>query len=744
MSIQINYSYAYFDVLNFTNEFTTSGYALSICPFTFKPKLDTTLFSNKRLLWDFGDGTFSRSITATHYYDLPGEYTVSLYLYDGNNEAYFDAFTQKLIIYNFVNDAIILSAGDLNFETSSLKNKFNILRFNSWQTYGALSATGYTIALAASGNNAPFITQQQYEQDKYAHLKKYSQFYEYAYDENIKAFDYVAKDIIQTSNVELYAKVAANGLAFCNANDDGAVFVGTSGAAVAVYKDDAPTIVAPTLIFAHFNKTNFAAPAMPPGAASYALPVLQTNAQSFYCTISALPAAGLSITSTGLSSMQINAVQFVDTRIPFVVQIIDNIDSPCKYFSNLKRVSSSGALSAGTIQINFVDATTNATLTGAIVDDFGFFADYDAGLYKGYCSFDAPLTGVKIEATAAICLPDFTSQTLSVQSPAFAVVDKNFSVAKINEDFDQAATYKSYRFQETLLDKDRFFDGFLGQIVGDSSATPNVLGKRVYEKMANFASNTQDVDACNISGLYSLKQMLDINIKQFNAFNFAVPANLSRLMDLLSIKQSKLWGHTNEFAENFDKKGLDYSQTWGINLGSELNALTTILTAGSATKPIVAYEKFSNTYRLINTDALSSSNLQFIDANKQTYALSAYNNNWGWGLILPSDFVAADFNKYYLFYNYNAATQNEIIDNIINWSDANTTIFRTNSSYAAWSQDNGTIQTIIANALFSGLNLFTTISGTSANQIALPVYGLTLDDNNTFLLLNCTSVLQLA
>ena len=741
MSTQINYSYAYFDVINFTNEFATSGYALSICPFTFKPRLDTTLFSNKRLLWDFGDGSISKSITATHYYKLPGEYIVSLYLYDGNNEAYSDIFTQKLVVYNFVNDSIILSAGDLNFETSSLKNKFNVLRFNSWQTYGALSASGYTIALAASGNNAPFITQQQYEQDKYAHLKKYSQFYEYAYNENIKAYDYAAKDIISTSNVELYAKVNANRIIFCNADDDGAIFVGTSGAAVAVYKDDAPTSTDPTLIFAHFNKTNFDAPAKSVDAI---LPVLQTNAQSFYCTISALSAASLSITSTGLSSMQINAVQFVDTRIPIVVQIINDIDAPCKYYSNLKRVSSNGALSANTIQLNFVDATTNATLTGAVVDDFGFFADYDAGIYKGYCSFDAALTGVKITATAMVSSTVFGTQTLTAQTPTFAVISKNYNVAKINENFDQAAAYKSYRFQETLLDKDKFFDGFLGTIVGNSSAAPDVLGKKMYEKMSNFVGNTQDIDACNIAGLYSLKQLLDINIKQFDSFNFAVPANLSRLMDLLSIKQSKLWGHSNEFAENFDKKGLDYSDLWGINLGNELNALTTILTAGSATKPIVAYEKFSDTYKLINTDALSSSHLQFIDATKQTYALSAYNNNWGWGLILPNDFTASDFSKYYIFYEYNAATQNQVIDSIINWNDANTSIVRTNSSYAAWSQDNGIVQTIIAYALLNGLNLFTTISGTSAQEIPGTLYALTLDDNSTFLLLDDASALQLA
>jgi hypothetical protein len=184
---------------------------------------------------------------------------------------------------------------------------------------------------------------------------------------------------------------------------------------------------------------------------------------------------------------------------------------------------------------------------------------------------------------------------------------------------------------------------------------------------------------------------------------------------------------------------------WGINLGNKLDALTTILTAGSAAQDIVAYEKFSNIYRRINTDALSSSNLQFIDANKQTYALSAYNNYWGWGLILPADFAAADFDKYYLFYKYNNVTQGTILDNIINWDDANTTINRSVSSYNDWSKDNGTMQLLLANALFAGLNLFSTISGVSAQLIPTTLYELFLDDSSTVLTLDDdASILQLA
>jgi hypothetical protein len=739
---QVKYSYAYFDVLNFTNEFSTSGYALSICPFTFKPKYDESLFSNKRILWDFGDGSTSKSITATHAYALPGEYTTTLYLFDGDGEAYYDIFSQKITVSNFLQDGLVLSAANLNFKTSSINNKFAIYRFNSWQTYNALSASGYSIALAASGNNAPFVTQQQYNADKYAHLKKYSQFYEYAYDYNINAYDYVAKDVIQTSNQQLYARISNSNIIFCDASDQGAAFVGTSGMAIATYKDDEPTTNHHTLIFAHFADVNFPDHS---GAATGIFPVLQTNAQSFYCTLTSMPPAALSITSTGLSAMQINAAQFIKTRIPFVMQVIDIDDVACKYCSNLKRVSSTGILSANTIQINVVDATTNAALTAAFNDDFGFFADYNTGIYKGYCAFDAPLSAVKITATAQVS-SIFGVQTLSGASATFSVVDNNYNLAKINEDFDQAATYKSYRFQETLLDKNAFFDGFLGTIVGDVSATPNALGKRVHEKAANFVANTQDIDACNIPALYSLKQMLNINIKQFDSYNFSVPANLARLMDILSIKQSKLWGHSNEFADNYDKKGLDYSTIWGINLGNKLDALTTILTAGSAAQDIVAYEKFSNTYRRINTDALSSSNLQFTNDVKQTYALSSYNNFWGWGLVLPADFTAADFDKYYLFYEYIDAKQGTVIDNIINWNDYNTTIISSNSGYNEWSKDNGTMQLLLANVLFAGLNLFSAASGTSAQEIAAALlYELLLDDSSTTLLLDDgEATLQLA
>lgn len=732
---EATYSYAYFDVINFSNQFETSGYALSISPFTFKPRYSTDAFSTKRILWNFGDGTLSKSVTAVHSYDAPGTYNVSLYLYDGEGEAFYDSFTQTIQVYNLVADSIVLSAYNLNFLTSSIEsNVFNIVRFNSWQTYSALSAVGYTIALAASGNNAPFISQQSYNANKYAHLGKYSQFYQYEYIANTDRYDYVAKDIFTTSNTELYAKIDGDSIVLCSGDEDGSIFVGTSGYAVATYKDDIATSDHPTLIFAHFDNINFPDYDIKVASIESTNTVLQTNAQSFYCTITALPPANLFFSSNGLSSMPINDIQFVNTKIPFIIQIIDINNSPCKYCENLTRISSASTLTANSIQLSVRDTATSQPITAAFVDSFGVFGDTDTGIYKGYCGFDMPYESVCLVADANVTTGS-TTYTFSVSSNNFAIVGANYNAAKVGEDFDASETIKSYRFQETLLDKTAFFDGFIGTIVGSVSSPTYALGKRINEKISNFVANTQDVDTCNIPALYSMKQMLNINVKQFERYNFSVPAELARLMDILSIKQSKLWGNSNNFAENFDKKGFPYSDKWGINLGEPLNAMTAILTAGEHTQPIVAYEKFSNTFRLIHTDALSSQYLIFTDPNKQTYPLSAYNDYWGWGLILPESFDPAIFDHYYLFYDYIPGYEGTILDSIINWNDNNTTISRSMSSYSNWSSDNGIMQTVIANTLYRGLSLFSPVVDQYL-PLQLLNNAMFLDDNSTVITLD--------
>lgn len=731
----VPYSYVYFDVRNFTNAYSTTGYALSVCPFTFSPRVqnDATL-SNKRVLWDFGDGTTSTAVTASHAYDLPGDYQVNMYLYDAQGNAYYNAYDAIVTVYNYLSDAIVLSANNLNFIASDVNdNAFDVYRFNSWQSKPTASPT---VMLYVSGNNAPYIDEQQYNKDKYAHLKKYSQFYQLVYNNNLQIFEYVPTNNITTTSTNLYVRLSSTAIVPCAASDANSIFVGTSGFAQCAYKDDSPTQTDPTLIFASFENINFKDPNNLHVDASFAKQTLQTNAQSFYCTIASTVPDKIFFSSTGVSAMPVNAVQFTNTPIPFVVQIANATDAPCKFCSNLKRVSTTSILSSNTIQIYAFDATTQQVLTSAIVDDFGEFTNYDAGIYKGYCAFSSPLSAVKIAAIARVAFT-FGTVVLSATTDALEIINNDFSLFKINENFDQAAKYKSYRFQETLLDKNVFFDSFLGTIVGDASAPADALGKRIHEKQANFVSNTQFIDACNIDALYALKNMLDVNIYQFERYNFAVPAELSRIIDLISIKQSKLWGAINEYNENFDKKGYVSNDLYGINLGNALNSQTTILTAGSAAGYIVAYEKFSGKYLRINTDLLSSANVQFINAAKQTYALSAYNDFWGWGLVLPDAFDATIFNHYYDFYEYDATAAGNIVNSIINWSDDLNTITRSQSSYASWAAKNGTMEKLLQQSLLQGLTVFSNITGQSAASVP-PAYctELTLDDSITTLTLD--------
>jgi hypothetical protein len=168
------------------------------------------------------------------------------------------------------------------------------------------------------------------------------------------------------------------------------------------------------------------------------------------------------------------------------------------------------------------------------------------------------------------------------------------------------------------------------------------------------------------------------------------------------------------------------------------------LTAGSAANYIVAYEKFSGNYLLINTDLLSSTNVQFIDVIKQTYALSAYNDFWGWGLVLPDAFDATIFNHYYDFYAYVATPAGDVVNSIINWSDDLNTITRSQSSNASWTAKNGTMEKLLQQSLLQGLTIFSNITGQSAAYIIPPTPVATgtlllLDDSTTTLTLDDSS-----
>lgn len=299
-----------------------------------------------------------------------------------------------------------------------------------------------------------------------------------------------------------------------------------------------------------------------------------------------------------------------------------------------------------------------------------------------------------------------TVPSLVVNSDTFNVYlsTGKYSIGKINENVDFTEMYKSYIFQETLLENNTMFTDFIGSIVGNIESNPNTLGKRVYEKISNFVDNTYNPQTCNIPALVSLYQQFGQNTTQFDKSQFSYPADLARLIDLFSIKQSKLWGGRNKFAENYNKRGTVNSDTYGINLGDKLNFYTTILTAGSAAVPIVAYEKFSETYKLLNTDVLSGNHTTFRNSTTQTYELSTYSNYWGWNLVLPSDYTLDEINNSYIFYTYIPTQANNQLEGIINWEDTLTTISENLSTRPDWQN---VMENMLTYQLYKGMQVFT-------------------------------------
>ena len=271
-------------------------------------------------------------------------------------------------------------------------------------------------------------------------------------------------------------------------------------------------------------------------------------------------------------------------------------------------------------------------------------------------------------------------------------------ITKVNENFDMTVQYQSTIYMESLLSKPILLNDFLGQIVGDVDSSPNTFGKRVYEKIANYSENVSDIDTCNIQALLSMDQMLGAS--SLLDFNFSYPSNIQRVVDLLSIKQSDLWGDINNYSDNFKQND------WGLAYNSS-NLLPISSTVLVVSGYIVAYEKYSKLYRKVSCATPYISSIANLDINSGNYIfpLSSFQNTWGWGLVLPDYVSPNNLHYYYEFYQYVPQIAGGFVQNIINWDDPLTTLSPYNSSNEAWVMDNGIMDQLINFELSNGLGL---------------------------------------
>lgn len=714
----MNNIFAPFSITNFqgystesttTSSFSLTGYTLPITPFTCIPTTnvqiigDPNLFitepvvfsfltsennsgnlnfiteenviptnlSNKRIVWYFGDGTYSNQLTGKHVYTKPGIYNITNVYFDASGYSYQNTYSLQLTVYNFIPDALVpsisseyVSSNQYVLTAGKITNPFRIVRTTSWQNNYLLSAySSYRLYSLSSTEN---YFDQKLTTNKYGHLYPYSSFYDVQSGELIEIQDFT------TSNTLLYCKLSGNTVVQTTQDDLDSVFCGASGDKLIYFKDDLPhpninLYVIPYDINVEVNQ-------VPIGINATVLP---------NTALSALAISSNGITGEGVrnNTFDIDSIKFVGEKINFIVTIKDN-----EWFTV--------ALSANTSFANLSVYPINSQGVpihniGTITSNFSYLSSVSGGFFRGLFTPSITATDIRLKVDGL---------SLSGVSSTFTIYPSSgqYSIAKINEDFDFTNQMKQLRYQEFLQDYNVLFDDFFGTIFGNLSSEPTSMGKLPYEKITNFVSNKHSVDKCDVDSLFSMSYEIASDFKKFEKNNFNYPAKLKRYADIFSINHSRLWGAKNQWNLNFDNKFGADSTKYGINFGDKLDFYNTILTAADGY--IIAYEKFSDTFKLCNTYITTSSALS-------TYALSSYNNTWGWNLVLGAGVSGSEILKYYDFYQYVDIRDNTILDSVINFSDPLNTVNYTTSSYSEWVNDGGIIDNVLSNILYTSINL---------------------------------------
>ena len=296
------------------------------------------------------------------------------------------------------------------------------------------------------------------------------------------------------------------------------------------------------------------------------------------------------------------------------------------------------------------------------------------------------------------------SKIIQGTSNEFNVVnfENTYFARKFNQGFDYGAQLKKYALQPTINQNEEFFDTYLPAIAGVSATSEDTFGGVVYEKIANFVSNTSDPSKANITQFYSLAQSLGIELDNFD---YDTPATLSRIVDLYSTQQSTVWGARSLFARNFA------AATGHINLGSELSAYNINTTVVSAGQKIVANDIFyPQNYELIEVPAINSyssitaRNLPFTNWGSPTSALTYPLNIYPLSAFFGCGLTTPVINNY-RFFVYNNVVDNQQVEGLVNWDDPYTTLSENASGHNDWVKDEGILENIFNYYIHKGLGL---------------------------------------
>ena len=689
-------TYISFDVIDFSGNLTLSAYTLPITPLKFVPNFDRR--GAHQVLWDFGDGTTSRSFSASKVYNFPGKYKVTFILYDCNKNAMISTESVYVTIIDYLPLSIDMFVGETLLLTEAsdpvvTENDMNLaipddaFEFKCGQVGGPIYVYSkfphYQPPLDVFYNirGSSDINYWDIVDDRYSHLDKFHTLYTSTYNYAISASQFIPIDKISNDPVDVYVQILNGDIVRCRPTDDGACFAGTESNIPIYLKTDSPAYI---LVDFNFDKTNYVYPH------KENFDYINNITTTLSANISFNTPDHIKITSNGMSgeglpiaAFEIGSIKYYNTKIGFTLTIKDNSDYTIKH----------------TDFIRLSDLNITITSGGDVVSgdkyELGVVDESIPGAFRGYVKFfndTTPLSSANINISANITSDDSSTYTLSATTSNFTVYPSGYTdMYRKNEDMDATNILKDMRFQEILLDKDILFDDFIRGVWGGVSHES--IGTKTYEKISNFVANTQDPNTCNVTHLDSLGDLM--NHKNFGETTYNIPVAIQRVVDLVSIDINKLLGSPNKFAENFDIRNRATKDEFGRNIGDVIDPMTYIV---DSNVPIVALEKFSNNYKLLNTTQPCSA------TGTTQFPLSTYTSDWGWPLVLPTPFQFVDIEKYYIFFDYVEAFDNTMIGGVVDFENGGTTISE-DTTWGDMYTDGGVVDCMVLDAISQTLQI---------------------------------------
>jgi len=194
--------------------------------------------SDNNYFIDFGDGTKSTELTASHTYKYPGSYNLTLVVTDSGNNIFRSSDNKTIEVTNIIPDSIFLnylSAADVEQHYSALSvDPIYLTRYNSKSMSQLLSSDNFKVDLSVEGNRMPLITEDRYNKDRNFHLKGSSFF------ANTRGKDFKVIDRVETNSTNIFAGISGNEIIIRpgKADDVSNIFVGTSGFGTFYYYED--------------------------------------------------------------------------------------------------------------------------------------------------------------------------------------------------------------------------------------------------------------------------------------------------------------------------------------------------------------------------------------------------------------------------------------------------------------------------------------------------------------------------